>query len=167
MSAKLKAVRLPEKTAGLRKIREQERAALGTDKLEMVYNSAENLLGIELLRALREGEWVALQADRGMAGLSRMTTAHEGLVWTLPKGPFVLAMMSRSLCLPVLARRVGHRRYILEISAPFRAPEGGDARDREGPVQALAAAWLAVLAPVLRREPEQWLVFEPLVSPAL
>lgn len=163
MGSRLSAVRLPERTEAMRRLRDAELRTLEQDKLRTVYNSAETMLGVELLKALKEGEWVAIQADRALPGLSVMSARHDGLQWQLPRGPFMLAMMSRAACLPVLTTRTGHRRYRVQIFPAFHAPE---TRDREAAAAEAARAWLDVLGPVLRECPEQWLVFEPLVAPA-
>ena len=158
MDRRLTAVRAPERDACLQELRRESLSRLEDSRFRMLYNSSESVLGVELLRALADGEWVALQADRALEGLSTMRHEDGERVWLLPRGPFMLAAAARAVCLPTFIRRTGPRRYQVEFHAPLTSPPGarGDAAS-----QSLATRWTELFTGVYRRDPSQWLVFEP------
>ncbi len=162
IGAKLYAVRKPELSARLEALHGAERQAAGGGHYASLSN-AEESLGLTLLRELQAGQWVALQADRALPGLSTFHVEDGGEEWLLPRGPFFLAMAAGAVCLPVFVARLGQRRFSVRFHPPVTAPA---TRDREAAVQALAREWLRVLRSEVRRHPEQWLVFESLVHPA-
>lgn len=161
MGRRLHAVRRPERHPAMQKAREAGLRRMGTTGFQPVYNTGESVLAVELMRALDAGEWVAIQGDRALPGLSTMICEDAGgLRWRIPRGPFVLTLASKAVCLPAFVRRTGFRRYRVTFhppqAHPVPAPPG-----RETAVTSLAKAWLGSLAAVIREDPAQWLVFEP------
>lgn len=164
LPTRLHTVRRPETNPRLRAIREHALCALAAGRHTTHYNDGpENGLALTLLRALQAGEWVAVQADRAMHGLSTFRFEHDGLAWTLPKGPFVLPVAARAACLPVLVNRIGPRRYRVQFF-PMEPP--WENRDREDGIRHLAARWTGLLAVAIRENPSHWLAFEPIIEPA-
>lgn len=164
LPTRLHTVRRPEANPRLRAIREASLAALAGDRHTTHYNDGpENGLALTLLRALQAKEWVAVQADRALDGLSTFRFEHEGLSWTLPKGPFVLPLAARAACLPVFVNRIGPRRYRVRF-LPLEPP--WENRDKEAGTRHLAARWTSHLAAAIRENPSQWLAFERLIEPA-
>ena len=160
------AVRRPERDARLDALRASGLRRMEHDAYQTLYNTGENVLAVELLRALADGGIVALQADRAMPGLSVLTVpGPDGAAWALPKGPFMLAMAGRAACLPAFVIRTGHRRYRVCFLPALTLPEAAAGR-REAALAPLASAWAAALLSVLRRHPWQWFVFEPAFGPA-
>ncbi len=164
LPTRLHTVRRPEANARLRSIREENLARLAGDRHTTHYNDGpESGLALTLLRALQAGEWVAVQADRALHGLSTFRFENEGLVWTLPKGPFVLPLAARAACLPVFVNRIGPRRYRVRF-LPLELPR--ENRDKEAGTRHLASRWTTLLAAAIREHPSHWLAFERLVEPA-
>ncbi len=152
------AVRLPERNPRLQALREDGIRRMQRGSYTALYNSSENVLAVELLRALQRRDWVALQADRAPAGLTVMPFSDGSRTWLLPKGPFMLAAATGACCLPAFVRRLGHRRYRVTFHPPLLNPP---ATSRDATVAHLAGRWTALLAGVIREHPDQWLVFEP------
>ena len=152
------AVRLPERNPRLQQLREEGLRRMQQGSYTALYNSSENVLAVELLRALQRRDWVALQADRAPAGLTVMELPRAGKTWLLPKGPFVLAAASGASCLPAFVTRRGHRSYRVTFH-PALIPEPGLPR-ATAPIR-LAEQWTVLLETTVRSGPDQWLVFEP------
>lgn len=156
------AVRLPERHPRLQQLREEGLRRMEHGSYTALYNSNESVLAVELLRALQRRDWVALQADRALAGLSVLPLPDGTKTWLLPKGPFALATASGACCLPAFVRRLGHRRYRVTFH-PALLPVPGIPRTESA--AALATRWTALLEQVIIARPEQWLVFEPAFAP--
>jgi len=155
-------VRLPERNPWLQKLREDGLRRMEHGSYTALYNSSENILAVELLRALQRRDWVAIQADRAPAGLTVMPLIDGEKTWLLPKGPFALATAAGACCLPAFVRRLGHRRYRLTFHPPL-LPDPSIPRQQAA--TALARGWTALLSEVIRSHPDQWLVFEPAFLP--
>ena len=157
------AVRLPERNPRLQRLRGEGLRRMETSTFTALYNSNENVLAVELLRALQRRDWVALQADRAFAGLAVMELPDGDKTWLLPKGPFVLAAATGALCLPAFVQRLGHRRYRVTFHPPLLPDRTLAGRDAAAVT--LARDWTALLGRVLRERPDQWLIFEPAFAP--
>lgn len=152
------AVRLPERNPRLQALREEGLRRMQGGSYTALYNSSENILAVELLRALQRRDWVAIQADRALPGLTVLPLDDGEKTWLLPKGPFMLAVASGACCLPAFVRRLGHRRYRVTFHPPLY-PDTAAGRSAAAP--GLAARWAELLQRVVRQHPDQWLVFEP------
>ena len=152
------AVRLPEKNPRLQNLREAGLRRMQQGSYTTLYNSSESILAVEILRALQQRNWVALQADRAPAGLTVLPFLQGHKTWLLPKGPFVLATAAKAACLPAFVTRLGHRRYRVTFH-PALTPDASLPRDVA--THALAEQWTALLEKTVRHGPDQWLVFEP------
>ena len=158
LGTRMHAVRRPEMNPHLQAIREKSLRRMESDNLVTLYNDGrEQTLALELMRVLRDGQWVALQADRALPGLSTFDVEADGIVWTLPKGPFVLPIVARAACLPVFIHRTGPRRYHVCFHPMVTPPRQRDHKDAS---EKLARAWLELLVPTVRQAPDQWFVFE-------
>ncbi len=163
IGAKLYVVRKPELNARLHALRGDALREKADDHFAAVY-SAEETLGIELLRELRNGQWVALQADRALPGLSNFDLVDGEETWQLPRGPFFLPLAAGAVCLPVFVTRLGPRRYRVQFHPHITPPA---TRERQAAVRALAVEWLRLLRKTVRRHPDQWFVFETLIQSPL
>lgn len=169
----LNAVRAPERDARTqdwmrRKLVEEpadgENAAAAPNRgVTVRYNAPDSLLGIDLVRALDRGEYVAIQGDRVLFEVSPVEVPFgadsRAPRLAIPKGPFVLALASRAPVYPLFVIRTGWRRYRIRVDAPFRC-EAGSPRERDAAIRAAAARWVACLRPVVRRHWHQWFVLE-------
>ncbi len=152
-------VRVPEQSESLQELRAAELAAeeRRNPNLHVHYNEDGKHLGLELSRVLADGEVVAIQGDRVMAGVSPVRIVDGEQEFEVPLGPMVLAEMTRVPCYPIFLTRLGVCRYRVVIGPPFV----------EGGVRMKAAEigqrWTQVMAAHLRQHWDQWFVFEKLV----
>lgn len=127
------------------------------------YNEPGNMLAVKLAALLGENEIVAIQGDRILFEVAAMklpfSDTHE---WNLPKGPFLLGMVSRCQLLPLFITRSGWRRYRVTALPPYRWPEGR--LDKEAALREAALWWSDRLAGMIRGHWKQWFVFEPAFS---
>lgn len=158
----LHTVRVPERTESLEALRAAElrEASHRQPLLRFHYNTPDRHLGIDLCRLLLAGEIVAVQGDRVVMEVTPLTVVHEGVSYTIPLGPFMLAETARVPCYSILLSRLGVCRYRIEIQPPFHP---GEARLRRAE---LAALWVPVMADFLRRNWDQWFVFERTIARA-
>ena len=157
---KLHTVRAPEQTEQLQKLREQElrRTEQQSPLLHVHYNYGDNHLGLELTRVLRDGDAVAVQGDRVLSAVSPVVMTHEGRSYQIPRGPLVLAEISRAPCYPIILERTGCLRYRIHVGECF---SDGTSRMRADDI---GKRWLPILHRHLQEHWDQWFVFEPLVS---
>lgn len=163
MGVRLSAVRRPELHPHLQALRSEALSRLAGDGFRVMYNSSESLLAVDLLRALQNREWVALQADRALPGLSTMVHDDGHRRWLLPRGPFTLAAAARAQCLPTFIVRISQRRYRV-LFRPAFSTSAVPGRDRAQSIRLLAEQWTQIFTRILLGHPEQWLVFEPAFS---
>lgn len=158
----LHTVRAPERSRYLQEIRRRELAeAEGRyEHFKVHYNSSESLLGVELARLLSEGELVAIQCDRVVGEVAgvEVPVVGRGVRCWVPRGPMILAALSRCPCYPLHVVWERHRHYRIIFSDPLElVAERGGGRVREGDV---ARAWVGSLMPFLEEYGYQWFVFE-------
>lgn len=152
-------VRVAEETKSLQEFRaaEFEQVERENPQVHVLYAGDDWRLGLKLCQLVGDGGVVAIQGDRPVSG-SAMVMDFEGINFTLPRGPFVLARMSRVPCYPISLYRVGRCEYGLLTGPAFF---DGNARQSE---KEIAQAWLRWLTPTLKRHWDQWFVFEPILK---
>lgn len=158
----LYAVRAPEREPETQALREQEvrRKEAVNPNFRTLYNDGGGLLGIELARFLGEGSIVAVQGDRVIFDVSPMDVEVEpGLVMRLPKGPLFLARATGAPCYPLFLTRDAWRRYRVTVLPEVVLPPRKRGADDEA-----AKLWAETILGVVRRNWQQWYVFEPLVT---
>jgi lauroyl/myristoyl acyltransferase len=154
-------VRVPERNAEMQSIREKEFRSVEHEQsfLRVHYNTAADAhLGLELIRLLQRGDVVAVQGDRVVMDISALDVTHGGVTFHLPRGPLILAEVTRCPCYPIFLSRTGSCRYRLHVGPPF-VHRGETLTGAE-----VAARWLDILHPFLIAHPDQWFVFEALLS---
>ncbi|MCF7676522.1 MAG: hypothetical protein K9N23_22615 [Akkermansiaceae bacterium] len=158
----LHTVRAPERSHSLDKLRTAELLAASDRQplLRFHYNTPGRHLGIDLYRMLLDGEIVAVQCDRVVMDVSPFIATHDGVSYTIPLGPLILAEMASLPCYPILLSRFGVCCYRIDILKPFHA--GGTKIRRER----LAELWLPIMADFLHRNWDQWFVFEQVLERA-
>lgn len=156
----LHTVRVPERTQSMEELRalELNEAAERQPLLRCHYNKPGGHLGIDLCRLLLAGEVVAVQGDRVLMDVTPLEIVHEGVKFTIPLGPLMLAETSRAPCYGIFSNRTGLCRYRIEIGEPFYP---GSTRMRRVEI---AALWLPVMVDFLRRHWDQWFVFERMLE---
>jgi predicted LPLAT superfamily acyltransferase len=124
------------------------------------YNEPGNMLGMELARAIQDGGVVAIQGDRILFDVSPMEVNYrEGVTWQIPRGPFLLALVTKALIHPIFIIRMGYRRYRVLAAKPIEVQLQAD-RDKEAAQRLAAEKWSAVIRGVMERHWRQWFVFE-------
>ncbi len=156
----LHTVRVPERSQSLAALRAAELHAASNRQplLRFHYNTPGRHLGIDLRRLLLAGEIVGVQGDRVVMDVSPLVVVHEGVSYTIPLGPLLLAETSRVPCYTIFLTRFGVCRYRIEVSQAFFSGQ------QEMPRQEIAALWIPLMADFLRRHWDQWFVFEPIIK---
>ena len=155
-------VRVPERSEELQTLRKAEldRDQQSHPNFRVHYNKSEELLGIELARLLSDGEIVAIQCDRVFGAVSALEIPYgDGSTRIrLPKGPMVLAAISRRPCIPLYVTRSGYRTYTITFQPPLQvSPPPG--KRKPGP-EDYAQSWEQRLRIFLEPHATQWFVFE-------
>lgn len=114
-------------------------------------------LGLRLLKALRQGDLVALQGDRPRATGPTCTVELFGRSLEIPAGPAALARAADVELVPVFVFRRGRHRSQVAVRPPIRveAPGRAGLEEAMGRV-ATEVEW------AIRQEPHQWFCFRDL-----
>jgi KDO2-lipid IV(A) lauroyltransferase len=116
-------------------------------------------LSLELSTALRNGEIVALQADRPRAGGRSVVVSLFGRPMPLPIGPAALARVAGVPILPVFTFREGRFHMRVVARAPF---EVARTRNREADIAGAVHHLAAEIEWAIRERPHQWFCFRRL-----
>jgi lauroyl/myristoyl acyltransferase len=108
-------------------------------------------VGIELVRALRRGDVVALQGDRAIGTRGDVAIPFFGRPALFPVGPFILARAASVPVIPAFCVLGPDLRYRVRVEAPITVERGAE--------EAAARAWVAALEGVVRQHPTQWFNF--------
>jgi len=108
-------------------------------------------IGLELMRALRRGDVVALQGDRAIGTRGDVAIPFFGRPAPFPLGPFLLARAAGVPVVPAFCVLGADRRYRVHVEEPIRIARG---EEEQG-----ARTWVAALERVVRAHPTQWFNF--------
>jgi len=108
-------------------------------------------IGVELVAALRRGDVVALQGDRGIGTRGDVMVPFFGRLAPFPIGPFVLARAAGVPVVPAFCLLGRSHRYHVRIAAPMSVERGEE--------EAAVRTWVALLEDVVREHPTQWFNF--------
>jgi KDO2-lipid IV(A) lauroyltransferase len=139
-------------SGGLNRLVVASRARIG---MKMIPLGPASLRGI--IKALTRNEVVALACDlfSGERGVSVPFFNRPAL---FPPGPASIALKTGAPIIPVWVRRQPDNVYVAEVEAPLEVSRTGDqARD----VQMTTERIVQFFERIIRREPDQWLVFLP------
>jgi lauroyl/myristoyl acyltransferase len=162
----LHMVRVPERHAESQAYASRNRHYSPTAQCVIHYNEPGNMLAIKLAGLLRDNQIIAIQGDRILFDVAATTLAFSDThTWNLPKGPFLLGLISRCPILPLFITRVAWRRYRITAYPCFEWPDGRI--DKDLALASVAQWWSDLLAQTVRREWHQWFVFEPAFSPRI
>jgi KDO2-lipid IV(A) lauroyltransferase len=110
---------------------------------------------LPVLRHLRRGGAVAVQLDRVARREGAVEVRVGGRPFSVPAGPFHLALLSGAPIVPVFTRRLGYFRHEIRVCPPIRLePRSG----RSGVSRAAAAAALE-MERFVSENPTQWFHF--------
>ena len=105
------------------------RNMMTNDRLRTLSIEEDILASLELLRALRRGEIVAIQGDRTHGGRDAAAPFFSQQA-RFPLGPFLLSYVSGAPILPGIVVREGWLRYRVVMGEPIELPRTDD-RDRD------------------------------------
>lgn len=131
------------------------REMMMNERLRLVAVNRDVLASLELLRALRRNEIVAIQGDRAYGG-HNATVRFFGEDASFPLGPFLLSYVSGAPVLPGVVVREGWLRYRVVMGEPIEIPRT-DNRDQDLRTGLLQAT--RFLEGVIARYHCQWLNF--------
>ncbi|MGN6367867.1 MAG: LpxL/LpxP family acyltransferase [Phycisphaerae bacterium] len=124
------------------------------EKVRVISTTDALAAGVKIMGALREGDLVAMRADRALTGKT-VKARLLGAEVALPAGPFVAAVLSGSPVVNVYTCRLGYRRYVCVIGeAKGYGEEAGGTREER--IGRAAADFAGFLEGMVRRYPLQW-----------
>jgi KDO2-lipid IV(A) lauroyltransferase len=112
---------------------------------------------MELYRALRRGEIIALPGDRSTVGQT-VDVEFFGEPASLPPGPVRVAMRTGAALVPAFAERQPDNTFVVRIQPELELPQTGDI---EADVLAGTEMLVSIMERVIEQHPEQWLVAVP------
>jgi lauroyl/myristoyl acyltransferase len=124
--------------------------------VHVIYSDSSVFSSINIIRALRQNEIVAIQLDRPLGAGGTRLIPFFGAPAAFPSGPFVLARLSGAPLVPVFIPRLGTRHYQIRVEGRFAVPR--EARDSGGLDRVMADVVQAFEA-MVRRFPTQWFQF--------
>ncbi|HYM49996.1 MAG TPA: lysophospholipid acyltransferase family protein [Candidatus Limnocylindrales bacterium] len=110
-----------------------------------------------IMKALQRNELVALASDL-YPGERGVTVPFFNRPAVFPPGPASIALKTGAPIIPVWVRRQPDNKYVAEVEAPLEVSRTGDpSRD----IQVTTERIVGFFERIIRREPDQWLVFLP------
>lgn len=149
-------VREPEMDGASQRFVESLLQGLGGQRYQTHFTRGELELGLELARAVQDGEIVAVTMDRPRRGGGVVEGELFGRRWLFPVGVPTLARVTQAPILPVFILRTGRHRYRVVFRPPIRVTKS---RDRAGDHRGAVDAFGRELESILRMEPLQWFCF--------
>ncbi|MCA8958879.1 MAG: lysophospholipid acyltransferase family protein [Planctomycetes bacterium] len=118
-------------------------------------------MGVQLLKALRAGELVAMPGDRVTERGGVVETRLFGRPFFVPEGPFGIARTADVPLISIYLFNEGRRRFRLAFRPPIEIPRTADRiADRD----AAARRYVADLEWAIRQRPHQWFCFRDAYS---
>lgn len=151
----------PEENATSRVFADRVRQMGGVVEIAHVGRDPTDVL--TLVSALRRKRVVALQLDRTPSGMATVTVPFFGRERRFPLGPFRLAQATGAPIVAAFTRRVGFRRYLVDMPVgALEIPRGARSTEALTPYIREVVRGFETF---VRRTPEQWYHFEPRRSP--
>jgi len=126
--------------------------------VHVIYSDTSVFSSLNMIRALRRNEIVALQLDRPLGAGGMRMVPFFGALAPFPSGPFVLARLSGAPLIPVFIPRLGTRRYAIRVRGRFQVPR--EAQDPHA-LDRIMADVVHAFEEVVREFPTQWFQFTP------
>ncbi len=123
------------------------------------FAGADLTLAVDLAKALKDGDVVALQGDRPRAGGRTVSVELFGRPMPLPTGPAALARAAGVPILPVFNFRDGRFRVRTVVRAPIHIDHTAD---RESDVTGAMRRFATEIEWAIRQRPHQWFCFRKL-----
>jgi len=126
--------------------------------VRVLYSDTSVFSSLNMIRALRANEIVAIQLDRMLGPGGARMIPFFGAAAPFPSGPFVLARLARAPVVPVFIPRLGTRHYAVRVGQRFRLSR--DARDHHA-LDHVMTEVVAEFEAIVREFPTQWFQFAP------
>ncbi len=126
--------------------------------IRIIYSDTSVFSSLNMIRALRQNEIVAIQMDRMLGTGGGRLIPFFGHPAYFPSGPFQLARLSGAPLVPVFTPRIGVRHYAIRLAGRFDL--GRESRDPvvlDRTIGEVAQAFEAAI----REFPHQWFQFAP------
>jgi KDO2-lipid IV(A) lauroyltransferase len=149
----LSVVFVPDKFADVERFRARFRTVADLEAIPVDPEASWSSLPV--LRALRAGRLVAMQGDRDFAGPG-IPADFFGERILFPRGPFLVAMLTRSPIVPTFIAYTDDYRFECRMHEAIEVPAQGD---RERNLAAAVQRWASVLEAEVRAHPTQWFTF--------
>jgi KDO2-lipid IV(A) lauroyltransferase len=131
------------------------RAAREQAGVQVIYSDTSVFSSLNMIRALRRNEIVAIQLDRSPGAVGARLVPFFGAPALFPSGPFILARAAGAPLIPVFIPRLGTRHYAIRIGDRFSVPRETRALDR------VMAEVVHAFEDTVRAFPTQWFQFAP------
>lgn len=126
--------------------------------VRIIYSDSSVFSALNMIRALRDNEIVAIQLDRMLGLGGARLVPFFGAPAPFPSGPFVLARLAGAPLIPVFIPRLGRRHYAVRFGGRFTlAREARDAHALDRTMRAVIGEFESVI----RAFPSQWFQFTP------
>ena len=126
--------------------------------IKVIYSDSSVFSSLNMIRALRQNEIVAIQLDRTTGVGNTRMVEFFGAPAPFASGPFVLARLAGAPLLPVFFPRLDTRHYGIRLGTRLTVPR--DARDAASLARAMRSV-VADFEAVIREFPHQWFQFTP------
>lgn len=126
--------------------------------VNIIYSDNSVFSSLNMLRALRQNEIIAIQLDRPLLVAATSLVPFFGALAPFSSGPFVLARLSRAPVVPIFIPRLGNRHYAIRTFGRITLP--AESRSTATLQQAMAAA-VRSYEEIIREFPTQWFQFAP------
>jgi lauroyl/myristoyl acyltransferase len=126
--------------------------------VRVIYSDTSVFSALNMIRALRQNEIVAIQLDRMISLGGARVVPFFGAPARFPSGPFVLARLAGAPVIPVFIPRVGTRHYAVRLGTSHVLSR--EARDGYSLDRAMRAV-IGEFEAVIREFPSQWFQFAP------
>jgi KDO2-lipid IV(A) lauroyltransferase len=126
--------------------------------VRVIYSDSSVFSSLNMIRALRDNEIVAIQLDRTLGVDNTRPMPFFGAPAPFPSGPFVLARLAGAPLLPVFFPRLGTRHYAIRLGTRLTLPR--EAREPQSLERAMRSV-VREFEDVIREFPWQWFQFAP------
>jgi lauroyl/myristoyl acyltransferase len=155
----IRMVRAPEPDEETAQHLDESLERTGAGAVKIAYTTSGLSLPFELLNALREGEIVSIQGDRGVGQVSQREARLFGEVVRLPEGPFMLAFVGQAPIFPLFIVRTSFHHYKIIACETIHCLRTDRSRDA---IEEAMAAWCRTLEEVIAANWSQWFSLVPI-----
>jgi KDO2-lipid IV(A) lauroyltransferase len=156
MGLDVHAVYAPDPSPAVEAHREEARREMGVKGIPV---TSSPFAFVPMLRALKEGSFLAMQGDRDYAG-NGARVPFLGETASFPTGPFRLAQASGAPLFPVFVLREADGRYRPIVEAPIPVRNARGVAEKDAAVGEALATFVGIFERTIRQHPAQWYLFQ-------